>query len=814
MTFALAWSQVRAHPGRLLAIVAAVVLATGFLAATATFAGTSDEGLRLTAAAPLTTADIVLDAGDQVRDPHWYEAAAGVTGVQSVDPQYARTVSVFGGARRGSANVQSIPATPSVRWFSVGEGTWPSAAGEVVADRRTLTDLGVGVGARLDFRQGTAAPVTVTVVGSADLGFRPLTGSDYRFYAPAAFFGGDTPPAALLTVTDRSRLSETVDAVGRALPAGATATDAAEAADAAAARFAGGNTQLVVLMLAFAAVALLSSILVIANTFQVIISQRIRQVALLRLVGGHRRQVSRVVLAEAAIAGSIGAVIGTVAGVGLGYLGAGLLDINGGGLAVNPVVLALCVLTGVGATVVAAWAPARRATRVPPVRALQEVPDALPVRVRGGRRLVIGLILVVLAVGVLGLAAAGTSLPLALAGGVLLAAGLLIALPLGIALLLPPAARGLERLGVAAGLAGSNLRQNARRTASATMAVVVGAALVTGLAVASASGRATVEADLEARYPVAAGVHTDGAAIDDRTVEALAGITGLTTGTVATAAATFPAAGKPTPARIAALPADLAGRLAPELATSAGDPVLLVPGAYLTARGLHDGAPLTVRVKDRDVRFTARGSRLADTTGQLLGVAAADRLAAAGVRTVPTAVWGIAPAGFDRETLAADVNAVAARDAGVEVGGGITEGGDIMNVLSILLGLSLGMLAVTVVIALLGIANLLGLSVIERAREMALLRALGTRRGRLRAMVAVEAVTITLVGTVAGIVIGVPVGLVGVIAAVGRQAEPVIMLAWPQLGLVLVAAAVTGVLASLAPARRATRIAPAEGLVR
>jgi putative ABC transport system permease protein len=189
-------------------------------------------------------------------------------------------------------------------------------------------------------------------------------------------------------------------------------------------------------------------------------------------------------------------------------------------------------------------------------------------------------------------------------------------------------------------------------------------------------------------------------------------------------------------------------------------------------------------------------------------------LAALGIRTVPTAAWGVASAGFDRTALADRVNAVAAGDAKVEVGGGITEGRDIANVLSILLGLSLGMLAVTVIIALLGIANLLGLSVIERTREMALLRALGTRRARLRAMLAIEAVTITLVGTAVGIVIGVPVGMVGVVAAVGRAAEPVIRLPWSQLVLVLLVGAVTGVLASLAPARRATRIPPAEGLTR
>jgi putative ABC transport system permease protein len=322
-----------------------------------------------------------------------------------------------------------------------------------------------------------------------------------------------------------------------------------------------------------------------------------------------------------------------------------------------------------------------------------------------------------------------------------------------------------------------------------------------------------VNADLDARYPVAASLHTDGGPIGDGTVRAMTGLPALSVvALVGTAPATFPDGGKPTPTRIASLPPALANRLIPS--DSAAEPVLLLPAAYLRARGLADGSSITVQVSGHAVRFTARASRLADTTGELLGVASASALATTGIRTVPTAVWGVAPPGFDRSALANDVNAVAAKDAGVEVGGGITEGSDIMNVLSILLGLSLGMLAVTVVIALLGIANLLGLSVIERTREMALLRALGIRRGRLRSMIAIEAVVITLMGTLAGIVIGAPVGLAGVIAAVGHQAEPVVRMPWSMLGVLLIAAAVTGVLASLPPARRATRIAPAEGLTR
>lgn len=818
MILRLAWSQVRAQPARLVAVIAAVALSTGFLAATATFAATSREGLRLTAAAPLTRADVVLDADATVHDPYWFQAAAGVPGVRTIDPQYARTVTVSGGARRGSANVQSIAATPEVRWFQLSWGTWPAGPTQVVADVSTLRDIGVDVGARLTLRQGQAAPVAVTVTGAADLGFRPLTGSNYRFYADRSFFAGDVPPAALLTVTDRSAA---LTALRGALPPGVTASDASDDAEQAADRFAGGSTQLVLLMLAFAAVALLASMLVIANTFQIVVAQRIREVALLRLAGAHRHQVSRAVLAESALTGTTGALIGAAAGVATGYLGANLLGVSGGGLRVSPLLLALCVVTGVLATLVAAGAPARRASRVPPVRALADAPDPPAERASGGRRLPVGLLLTALGVVLLAVATIGpsllpgleSSLPLALAGGLPLAAGLLIALPRAIALLLPPVARVMARLGVAAGLAAGALSQNARRTAAATMAAVVGATLITSLAVAAASGRATVDADLETRYPVAAALHTGGTPIGDETVRAMAALPGLVVAApVGTVAATFPEAGKPTPARLAALPAELSGRLAPEFAS--GAPILLVPGSYLTARGLPDGSPLTVQAAGHGIRFTARASRLADTTGQLLGVTSASVLAAAGVVTVPTSVWGVAPPGFDRGALADAVDVVAARNLEAETGGGVTEGADLANVLSILLGLSLGMLGVTVVIALLGIANLLGLSVVERGRELALLRALGARRSRLRAMLAIEAVTVTLTGAMAGIVIGVPVGLAGVVAAVGRTADPVIRLPWAQLAVLLLAGMVTGVLASVVPARRATRIAPAAGLTR
>ncbi|WP_019872528.1 ABC transporter permease [Salinispora oceanensis] len=811
---ALAWAQVRTHPTRFLAIIVAVLLATGFLVATATFVATAGEGLRRTAAAPLTTADIVAVA-DSTSDPGWHRTVAEVSNVRTVDPQFARTVSVVSGERRGSATVQSIAATVAVRWFDLDRGSWPTGPEQVVADQRTLDELGVGVGDRLTFRPGDGKPETVTVTGSTDLGFRPLAGASFRFYADPAYFADDVPHAALVTVDDPNRLGATVDLIDRRLPAGASAVRASVAADEAAARLVGGSTQLIVLMLALVAVALLAAILVIANTFQVVAAQRVRQTALLRLVGGHRGQVSWILLAEAAIVGAVGAVVGAAAGVVVGYLGVNLLGIGGGGLRVNPLALTGSVLVGILVTLFAVGLPTRRVAGVAPVRALGELPEVPFAAVRAPRRPVAGAVVTLGAIVVLAVAGIGGSLPLALAGGLLLAAGLLLVLPWLIAMLLQPIARVSERFGVAAGLAGSSLNRNARRTATAAMAVAVGSALIACLTVAARTGQATVEADLAARYPVAVSAHTEGGPVDGATVRALAAVPELAAAaTVGTVNARFSDAGKATPTRIAALPVSLVDRLAPELAAPAEVPVLLVPEAYLTARGLPEGSPVSVGVGDRSLSFVARTSRLADTTGQLLGVASADALAAQGVPTVPTTIWAVAGPDFDRAALADRVHAVTTGDLEMELGGGITEGGDLAEVLALLLGLALAMLGVTVIISLLGVANLLGLSVIERTPELALLRALGTRRGRLWAMLAIEAVIITGIGAGTGLLIGVPVGLVGAIATVAPTATPVIALPGVQLVLLLVAAVVTGVLASVLPAWRATRITPAQSWTR
>jgi putative ABC transport system permease protein len=155
---------------------------------------------------------------------------------------------------------------------------------------------------------------------------------------------------------------------------------------------------------------------------------------------------------------------------------------------------------------------------------------------------------------------------------------------------------------------------------------------------------------------------------------------------------------------------------------------------------------------------------------------------------------------------------VAGADPAITLSGALAERTGLTDVLDVLVNLSLAMLLVTVVISSLGVANTLSLSVLERTRELALLRALGLTRGGLRSTLAVEAAVIAVLGALLGLVIGIPYGLVGVNAVVGGTAPLVVAVPWAELALVLVSALVIAAAATVLPSRRAARIAPAEGL--
>jgi len=146
------------------------------------------------------------------------------------------------------------------------------------------------------------------------------------------------------------------------------------------------------------------------------------------------------------------------------------------------------------------------------------------------------------------------------------------------------------------------------------------------------------------------------------------------------------------------------------------------------------------------------------------------------------------------------------------VDGGIVQNAMFSQVIDVLLTIVSALLAVAVLIALIGVANTLSLSVLERTRENSLLRALGLKKKQLRAMLAQEAVLIGGVAALLGLVLGVAYGLLGAQSALSSMGDMSYEIPWLQLSIVLVVSIVAALLASVTPGRRASKLSPVEGL--
>jgi putative ABC transport system permease protein len=598
--------------------------------------------------------------------------------------------------------------------------------------------------------------------------------------------------------------------------------------------------------LGFAAIALLVAALVIANTFQVLVAQRTRTLALLRCVGADRAQLRRSVIIEALLLGGIAAAAGLLLGIGLVQgallvLGQTMPNVPLPSTAtVTPWSVLAPLVVGVGVTVVAALAPARAATRVSPLAAMR--PTGAPrVAERSGLvRMVVSIALVLAGVLAMigGLHVATSSevalgLALGLLGGTLSFFGVL----LGAVFWIPPAVTLVARIGKrtpSTRLAAANIVRNPGRTVATAGALVIGVTLVAMMATGASTARAALDSRLDEEYPfdiVARSMDDMGnsdemppdvtrTAVEADGVAEVAGLTGTYLGLVTAHDGTLmvdtigldPADGR----RVLRSDDQIAGLQ---------NGTVLVPQSVADWTGITDGETITlgpmdpddlwsdaepsVRPKDQ-VRLTAvlttlpcsslvlTRSDLADISGNL----------------PDSVLWVLLDKRADAGDVVATLEAAASRapSSGVYVSGAATERAAYQDVISTLLAIVIGLLAVSVVIALVGVANTLWLSVIERRRESATLRAIGLSRRQLSASLAVEGVIIAGVGALAGTIIGTAYGWIGTRIVLNQVGPTPFTVAWREIGLVVAVALAAGLVASALPARSAVRTSPVEAL--
>ncbi|GAA4586584.1 putative ABC transport system permease protein [Actinoplanes octamycinicus] len=570
------------------------------------------------------------------------------------------------------------------------------------------------------------------------------------------------------------------------------------------------------ILLGFAGVALFVGIFLILNTFSIIVAQRTKELALLRAMGASRRQVIGSVLVEAVAIGLVAAVLGLAAGVGAGgglaALFGSFADVDLAPIGVPPAAIISAFVVGLVVTVVAAVLPALRASRIAPIAAMQEVsiPDRPLTKLSVSGGLVLSAGAAALGVGLF--ADAGDATLWLILGGVLVSF-------IGVALLTPliskPVIGLLGRLfswSLPGRLGRLNSGRNPRRTAITAAALMIGIALVTGVTVIMDSAKSSLKAEassiLKAEIMISGDQNgprppTYDPAVIERTkaipgVRAAAGFYQdlvMADGKREYASATDDFQGLTEAYRTTGSAAALTGL---------GPDQIAIGQANADEHGWTTGS-----------RVTIQASRGEPHTYTIVAVYPDDALP--GNLFLPSQAikdFGISQPifGFVRlddgvavsavlpqvKALLADSPEVAATDSATFVNDQAAQFDQIITMIQILLGLA-------ILIAVLGVVNTLALSVLERTRELGLLRAVGLGRAQTMRMITVEAVVISVFGALLGVAVGAGMGA-AVTRALKDDGITQIVLPWDRMATYLVLAAIVGVVAAVVPAIRAARL--------
>jgi putative ABC transport system permease protein len=817
-------SSLRAHLGRLVAACLAIVIGVGFATLALTARSSVSHGIDQTIGAQYDGVDAVVRSAAEALRPADLAAirklpqTAAADGLSHADVQ----TTWKGDVRLSYLSVESLSTEPSLPGPKAKEGRLPEAAGEIALPATLAAKHEVTIGSAFTLRTMEDKAWELTVVGTID---------DSRSIGPAEavatadevkrwdrYSSYDTFRVAAKGGTTPAQLVAAINGVGEGLKV-STADDWIRLE---VESFTHGIDVLGGVFGMFALIALFVACLVIANTFTILLAQRTREVALLRCVGASRRQVFSSVLTEAAVVGAAASAIGVVFGVALAAIGLAVSDrfdwgIPPVGVHTDALSLAVPLALGIAATLLAAVVPARRATKVAPLAALR--PEVAPaVSSTAGRiRLAFGFLLIAGGALLLYAGASTHQVLVGVAGGLLsflgvLAIGSLLvpalirllgAVPALIRLVGAVPARGG---GVPARIAIGNAVRNPKRTAATTSALLIGVTLISLTCVGIGSVEKTFDRSMDAEYPLDLMVSSAGEPMPATAERQLRDIDGIdhavpVRGVVAQAGQQeIQVSGiDPEAARTVARSTDIS-QLKPGTA-------LIGPDAMKTI-GIEDGDSVTLKVGASSLEVRAVMADGLDPV--VLSTADLHTLAP---RAAVTGFWLDANDKADGSEV---IDAVEQSLPGVKdltVTGGLAERSAYTQVFDVLLIIGVALLGVSVLIALVGVGNTLSLSVLERTRENALLRALGLTRRQLRGMLAIESLLMALVAAGLGVVLGLLYGWAGTAALMGHQVDEVAY-AVPAglLATIALVAAAAGLLASVLPARRAAKVAPADAL--
>ncbi|MGW3957199.1 ABC transporter permease [Streptomyces sp. NPDC004752] len=577
-------------------------------------------------------------------------------------------------------------------------------------------------------------------------------------------------------------------------------------------------------MLGFAGIAFLVGIFLIINTFSMLVAQRTREIGLMRALGSSRGQVNRSVLIEALLLGFVGSILGVGAGVGIAVglmklMGAAGMELSTRDLTVKATTPVVGLVLGVVVTVLAAYLPARRAGKVSPMAALRDA--GTPADGRAG--LVRGLIgLVLTGAGAAALYAAGTA-DKATDGSLVLGLGIVLTL-IGFVVIGPLLAGGVVRVisvvllrafGPVGRMAERNALRNPRRTGATGAALMIGLALVACLSVVGSSmvASATSELDksvgadfiIEGNQPIVPQA--------EKAMQQTPGLAHVTRYKDIDATLTSPDGKADDSGLTAADPtyADDLRRPTTEgtLKDAYGTGAMSVGSDYAKKHGVHVGDTLTVAFKGgRTARLKVAAitddSTAIDQGARYTSIATMEKYLPKSQIPPNVIMFAKAESGHEKQAYAALKSALKKYPT-YQVRDQTDYKKELQDQVGQLLNMVYGLLALAIIVAVLGVVNTLALSVVERTREIGLMRAIGLSRRQLRRMIRMESVVIALFGALLGLGLGMGWGTTAQ-KLLALEGLGVLDIPWPTIIGVFIGSAFVGLFAALIPAFRAGRM--------
>lgn len=611
----------------------------------------------------------------------------------------------------------------------------------------------------------------------------------------------------------------------------------------------GSQNPVTTFLLVFGTLAMFVAATVIANTFQVMVARQRRYLALLRTIGANKSQVRASVLMRSIILGAVASLIGVGAAIGImAILGVAKAHTSSlyFQLKLTPAVILVPLVFGIVVTVLASLGSSWAATRVSPLEALRPA-DLLQNKRTSRIRLFVSVVMILLGIIMtvwslwqvrLNVTADKASkvsgdgpnivAVMAVIGIVLAFLGILLSANRWIPFMLKGVGSLVSRVGPSSTIAVANIAWNRSRVAATGTALLIGVTLVATLATGAASAKQTMADMLDEHYSVDLQISADG--LDDKALNAIRRIDGVAQAELVPQYAAMVKSGGENGAGMTIFALDsqkidrlLNAKVGKDLS---GQDALLLPESRMDKqKDFHDGGNLGLNILN-PIQGDAHGGsasvaqRLFVTSvyAPFQGIDASnfygltDSSSLNGVEPQTVQIWAKVDGSPTVSAFIDKVKSALSGYSAVSVKGGLAEKQQWDRTIDSLLMIILALLAVAVAIALIGVANTLSLSVLERRRESATLRAIGMTRKQIRRSLAVESGLIALVSSLSGMVLGLLFGWAAayeIFSSLGTVAFPI---PWSTGLVILVVALVAAILASVLPARRVNRTPPVVAL--